>query len=47
MSYYRDRYIESHTLEWDIQHSACGKCEYVNDCRHYTSEGCPNGDDDL
>ena len=41
MSYYRERYVESHTLEWDIQHSACGKCEYVEDCQYYYGR-CPN-----
>lgn len=38
---YRERYIELHSLEFDIQHSVCGECEYLHDCRHYTKEGCP------
>jgi len=41
---YRDRYIELHTLEFDIQHSACGECEFINDCQYYYGK-CPNGDD--
>ena len=45
MSHWLDDYAELHTLEWDVQHSACGECEFVNDCRHYTKEGCPKGDD--
>ena len=35
-------YDELHTLSWDIRNSACGECEYVNDCKYYTAEGCPN-----
>lgn len=35
-------YDELHSLSYDISHSACGECPYVNDCRHYTHEGCPN-----
>ncbi|WP_303736951.1 hypothetical protein [Methanobrevibacter millerae] len=39
---YRDRYVEYHSLEWDIFHSPCGECEHLGNCKHYTSEGCPN-----
>ena len=42
----RSEYIELHSIEWDIEHSLCGECEYRDDCRHYTSEGCPNQEDD-
>ena len=43
----REHYIEFHTLEWDVQHSACGECEFVDDCQYYYNN-CPNqGADDL
>lgn len=38
----KDLYVEYHTLEFDIENSICGSCEFVDDCRHYTEEGCPN-----
>ncbi len=44
MSWYRDEYNEMHTLEWDIENSDCGSCQYVNDCRYYYG-ACPNGGD--
>ena len=40
----KDRYIELHTLEWDIQNSPCGECPYVNDCQYYYGK-CPQGGD--
>ncbi|WP_296884887.1 hypothetical protein [uncultured Methanobrevibacter sp.] len=44
MSWYRDEYIANHSLDFDIEHSACGSCQYVNDCRYYYG-ACPNGGD--
>lgn len=41
----KDYYIEYHTLEFDIINSDCGKCEFLHDCKHYTSEGCPHAKD--
>ena len=42
----RQRYIELHTLEFDLKYSACGKCEYGQNgnCQHYTEKGCVNCD---
>ena len=34
MGKFKDAYIELHSLEWDIQHSACGSCPY-NECQYY------------
>ena len=37
----KDAYIEMHTLEWDIINSACGDCEFLNNCQYYYG-GCPH-----
>lgn len=38
----RQDYINLHTLDLDVQWSACGECPYINNCLHYTKQGCPN-----
>ena len=45
MKNYRERYVELHSIEWDIEHSACGDCEYrkKDNCQHYYGR-CPNGE---
>ena len=45
MGSYRDRYIELHTIEWDILHSACRDCEHRKKgegCQYYFNK-CPHG----
>ena len=39
----RQEYIELHSIEWDIMHSPCGECEFVNNCQYYYGK-CPNED---
>lgn len=45
MSGYRDEYIANHSLDFDIEHSACGSCKYVENCQYYYGR-CPNGGDE-
>lgn len=40
MKNYRQEYIELHSLDFDIQNSQCGECQFVNDCQHYYGK-CP------
>lgn len=35
-----EKYIESHSLEWDIINSPCGECEYMDNCQYYYGK-CP------
>lgn len=48
MGSYRDRYIEMHTLEWDIEHSACRDCEHrkKEGCQYYYGNCSQGGTDD-
>jgi len=39
----RREYIELHSIEWDIMHSPCGKCKFVDNCQYYYGK-CPNED---
>ena len=43
---YRDRYVENHSIEWDIEHSACKNCEYrkKQGCQYYYGR-CRQGDE--
>lgn len=46
MGSYMDRYIEAHSLGWDIENSACNNCPHLKKegCQYYYGN-CLNGGD--